>query len=160
MSGMEPLLIGAVVAGTATTAVGHEMAGQEASRAAAFETQQLDIQAQSARTAADQSEARRREELTSQMETIQALRAGRGVGSNSPGGEAILTSAIDNQERDIAIERSNYMTKADLSRRASELSARKAQTSLLAGDLSAAGDIFSSATKIGGIYGYPSTRRA
>jgi hypothetical protein len=152
MSGMEPLLIASIVAGTATAAYGHQMAGQEASRSAEFEQQQLQIQAQESHTAADQAEARRRDELTSNLETIQAIRAGRGVGAGAPGETALLTSVIDKQERDIGIERFNYLQKADLSQRAALLAGRKAQTSLLAGDLTAASDIFGAGAKIASIY--------
>lgn len=160
MSGMEPLLIGAAVAGGVTQAVGHSMAGREAATSAAFEQQQLQVQSQVAKTNADQAEARRREELTSNLETIMAIRAGRGVGSVSPTGEAIYTSAIEDEERNIATERANYLQKADMSRRAAELAGRKSRTSLLAGNLQAAGDIFNVGTRVAGIYNYPSTRRA
>lgn len=148
MSGMEPLLIASIVGGTAVQAIGHSMAGQEASRAAEFEQQQLQIQAQTSRTAADQAEARRRDELTSNLETIQAIRAGRGVGAGAPGETALLTSVIDDQERNIGIERFNYLQKADLSRRAALLQGRKAQTSLLAGDLAVASDIFGAGSRL------------
>lgn len=162
MSGLEAIplmmMIG-TAAGGATSAFGSIMAGREQSRAADFERQQLEIQAQTSLTAADQMEARRREELTSNLETIQAIRAGRGVGSNSPTGEAILTSAITDEESDIATERFNLRQKSDLSRRAAIMAGRKSRTSLLAGDLSAASSIFSAATRAGSIYAYPSTRR-
>jgi hypothetical protein len=155
MSGMEPLMIAAIVGGTAVQAYGHQMAGQEASHAAEFEQQQLQIQAQTQKTAADQAEARRRDELTSNLETIQAIRAGRGVGAGAPGETALLTSVIDKQERDIGIERFNYLQKADLSQRAALLAGRKAQTSLLAGDLAAASDIFGGITRATSLYAYP-----
>lgn len=163
MTGLEPIFLAvsaaATVAGGALSAYGSSMAGKEAARAAEFEKQQLEIQAQTAKTAADQAEARRREELTSNLETIQAIRAGRGVGSNSPTGQAILTSAIDTQERDIGIERANYLVKADLSRRAAELAGRKAKTSLLAGNIGAGADIFGTIAKGTGLLAYPSTRK-
>lgn len=155
-----PIIAGvAAVAGSGIQAYGAHKAGVEQARAAEFEKQQLEIQAQVARTAADQDEARRREALVSNMETIQAIRAGRGVGSNSPTGEAILTSAIDQQERDIGIERANYLTKADLSLRAAQLADRKARTSLLAGNLTAASDILSGVSRAASIGSYPATRR-
>lgn len=152
------LAIAATVAGGALSAVGSVMSGREQSRAAAFEKQQLDIQSKTALIAADQAEARRREELTSNLETIQAIRAGRGVGSNSPGGQAILTSVIDDQESDIATERFNYLQKSDISRRASEMAGRKARTSLLAGYIGAGADILGSVGKAAGTYAYPTTR--
>jgi hypothetical protein len=147
-------------AGSQQAAAGHRLAAQERSASAQFEQQQLEVQAQTARTAADQAEARRREELTSNLETIQAIRAGRGVGA-SPTGEAVMTSAIEDQEREINIERLNFLTKADLSQRASVLAGRKAKTSLLAGELQARSDTLSgyaglanTATKAASIYRY------
>jgi hypothetical protein len=154
MSGIEQMLF-MTIAGGLTQAVGHSMAGVETARAAEFEAQQYEIQAQSQRTAADQMEARRREELTSSLETIQAIRAGRNVGANSPTGEAILTSAIEDIERDIAIERGNYRRAADLSRRASIMQRRRGRTSLLAGDLQAGADLFSVGTRVGSILRLP-----
>jgi ABC-type lipoprotein release transport system permease subunit len=155
-----PLAIGMTVAGGVTQAVGSVMAGREAAMSSEFEKQQLEIQAQTAHIAADQAETKRRTELTSNLETIQAIRAGRGVGSSSPTGQAILTSGIDQQERDIATERFNYLQKADLSQRASELAGRKARTSLLAGYLGAASDILSAGSKAASIYGYPNAKAA
>jgi hypothetical protein len=152
------LAIAATVAGAATQAAGSIMAGREQSAAAQFEQQQLDIQSKTAMIAADQAEAKRREELTSNLETIQAIRAGRGVGANSPTGEAILTSATDDAESDIATERFNARQKADLSSRAAEMAGRKARTSLLAGYVGAGADILSGVGKAASIYAYPTTR--
>lgn len=140
---MELLLVAgpvvSTVGGGIIKAQGAKMAGEETARAAEFERQQLEIQAQTERTAADQAEAQRRRDLTSNLETIQALRAGRGVGASSPTGTAILTNEIAEQERNINIERANARSRADLSRRASLLAGRKARTSLLAGQLGQAG---------------------
>jgi hypothetical protein len=163
MSGMEiPMIIGigSSVIGGVTSAAGSRMAGQEASRAAAFEQQQLQIQGEVAKINANQAEARRREELTANMETIAVLRAGRGIAGGSPTEAGIFESAIADGNRDIAIERFNYLSKADTARRASEMAGRKAKTSLLAGNLAAAGDIAQIGSRVAGIYAYPSTRRA
>lgn len=177
MSGMEPLLIGAMVAGSAASAVtglaasrnsayASQMAGQESSRAAEFENQQLKIQSETAKIAADQAEAKRRSELVSSLETIQAIRAGRGVGAGSPTGAAIYGGAIDDEERNIATERFNYLQKSDISRRAAEMASRKARTSLLAGDLTAQSELLSgysrAASTIAGTAGafLPSRRAA
>lgn len=134
---MEIALPVMMVAGTATKAYGSLMAGQERSAAARFEQDQLNIAAQQNRTAALQMEARRTEELTSQLETIQALRAGRNTGAFSPTGRAILSSISEDVERDIQIEKSNLLQKADLSTRAAVMAGRKAKTSLLAGQFGA-----------------------
>lgn len=158
---MAALAIPALIGSTLLTAGGQVMQGQEQSRAAAFEEQQLlgqktqlQHQAENTRIAADQAEARRREDLVSNIEHIQSIRAGRGVGEASPTGMAILDSITGNVERDIGTERFNYLSKADSSRMAADnaglaasMSARKAKTSLLAGYLNAGSTIAGSAFK-------------
>jgi hypothetical protein len=138
-----------MVAGTAASAgisaYGSVMQGKEQARAADFERQQLEVQGQQIRTAADQSEAERRRELASSIETVQVLRGGRGVGTASPTGLAILDEMIEGQERDIGIERSNYMTKASQSQAAAEMARRKGKYSMLAGYLGAGQAISSGA---------------
>jgi hypothetical protein len=166
MTGIEPLVIGSLIASTAATAASQVMAGNERANAANFEAQQqrnradelrgqqtqLDREAENTRIAADQAETQRREGLTRNMEQIQSIRAGRGVGEASPTGMAILDTLTGLTERSIGTERFNYLSKADNYRMAGEtsardaenadiaagLSTRKAKTSLLAGYLGAA----------------------
>lgn len=151
MSGLEPIMIAAAIGGTALSAAGSEVAGQEKARAAQFEAEQYKVQEEQARTAALQDEAKRRNELTSSIEAIQAIRAGRGVGPDSPTGRGIMDSFIGQAEDDILASRANYATRADLSSRAAVLSSRKARTSLLAGDLSAGQSILSGVSRVGSI---------
>ena len=148
MSGME-VAMAMAVGGSALSARGSIMQGREASMAAQFEQQQLQTQARMLRTAADQSEARRREETTSAIETIAALRAGRGVGASSPTATAIYDKVIEDSQRDIATERANYMTKADLSSRAALMAERKARYSLLAGNLQAGATLLGTGARLG-----------
>ena len=133
MSGIEVALI----AGTAMQAAGSVMKGVEQSKAAAFEEQQLKTQAQMYKTAAAQDEAKRREDLVSSLESIQAIQAGRGVGAASPTSMAILDNVSDKGERDIRTARINLLTRADQSRMAAEMAGDKAQVSLLSGFLGA-----------------------
>lgn len=147
MSGMEPLAIAALAGGTAAAAGGKIMASRERSAAANFENEQYRVQEQQARTASMQSEAARRKELTSNLEAIQAIRSGRGVGMASPTGSAIFSNTISEAENDIFIERANYMAKADMARRAGIMSDRKAKTSLIAGYLGAAEEVASGVTR-------------
>ena len=137
MSGLEPIAIAALVAGTAASAGSQLMAGGERAAAAEFEQQQYAQQAEAAKTASMQEEAARRRDLTSNLQTIQAIRAGRGVGAGSPTAMAIYDFTISKSEDDIAASKANYAAKADLASRASILSARKSSTSLLAGTLGA-----------------------
>lgn len=147
MSGLEPLAIAALVGGTAASTGGKLMAAGEKSAAAQFEQQQYEQQAQAARTASLQDETARRRELTSNLETIQAIRAGRNVGGSSPTAMSIYDNLINKSEDDIAASKANYAAKADLAGRAAYLSGRKASTSLLAGDLGAISTIGGSAFK-------------
>lgn len=145
---MGALAIPLAIAGGAVSAVGSVMAGREQSRASAWEKQQLNIQSQQASTAAAQSEARRREELTASLETIQAYRAGHGVALDSPTGAAILQGTTEDQERDMRTERLNYLLKSDQSRIAADFAGRRARTSLLAGFMGAGEAIASTGFKI------------
>lgn len=141
------------------SAVGSLAAAGQQSAAADFESQQYKLQAEQTRLQATQAETQRREELTANLETIQAIRAGRGVGAYSPTGDAILTSTTEDAMRDMRIERLNLLEKADLSQRAGIMAQRKGQTSLLAGNLSAGGEILSTAGKLYGSSAYPSLGR-
>lgn len=157
------LAIPALIASTVISAGSAIMQGQARSEAAAFEQQQLIgqqkqllAQADNTRIAADQAEARRREGLVSNIEHIQSIRAGRGVGEGSPSGMAFLDSLISNTSRDISTERFNYLSKADQSRMeadnaglAATMAGRKAQTSLMAGYLDAAGTVAGGGFKYG-----------
>lgn len=147
MSGLEPIALMALVGGTAASAGSQMVAAGEKSAAAEFESQQYQQQAQAAKTAAMQDETARRRDLTSNLETIQAIRAGRGVGSGSPTAMAIYDNITSKSEDDIAASKANYAAKSDLASRASILSERKSSTSLLAGALGAAGTIGGAAFK-------------
>lgn len=147
MSGMEiPLLVAGV--GTATSIFGQQMAGQEANRAAQFEAQQLERQSRSYLTAAAQDEAARRRDLESSLETIQVMRAGRGVGPDSPTGRAILESTTDTAERAIGTSKANILDKASASELAAGQIRRKGRASLLAADI---GSLTTAASGIGKI---------
>lgn len=149
MSGLEPLMLVAAAGGSAMQAGSQIMAGRETARAAAYEQQQLKAQEETYRIAAAQDETQRRDELNSSLETIQAIRAGRGVGAGSPTENAILTSATDDAESDILTSRLNYLTKADSSRTSAEMAGKKAKTSLLAGYLNAGSTLANTAFKLG-----------
>lgn len=115
------------------------------------------LAAEAAKTASMQEETARRRDLTSNLETIQAIRAGRGVGSGSPTAMAIYNTTIDKSEDDIATSKANYAAKADLAQRAAILSARKSSTSLLSGALGAASTIASGGYRYGSL-NFPSGR--
>ena len=144
-----PLLI----ASSLLSATGSIMRGIEESNAASFQQQQLKIQEQQTRTAAQQAEARRREELTSNLETIQTIRAGRNVGLTSPTGTASMESIIGAGERDILTERINYRSRADALRMGAEMAGNRAGYSLLAGGLGAGASLTGTGYRLTRIYG-------
>jgi hypothetical protein len=143
MSGLESLALPALIIGTGTSAFGSLAAGGEKAAAAEFESQQYAAQAQAAKTAAMQDETARRRDLESNLQTIQAIRAGRGLSAGSPTEMAIFSNVTSNAEDDIAASKANYAAKADLAQRASFLSARRSLTSLLAGTLGAVSTVAS-----------------
>jgi hypothetical protein len=147
----------ALIIGTGTSAASQLIAGGERAAAAEFESQQYAQQAQAQRTASLQDEAQRRNDLNSNLESIAAIRAGRGVGAGSPTAMAIYNSGIANAEDDIQASKANYALKADLARRAAFLSERKASTSLLAGNLGAVSSIASAAFRYSSL-NFPSSR--
>jgi hypothetical protein len=148
MSGMEVIGLGLGLAGTFAQSNAQRAAGRESAAAARFEAAQLEnrkheleVNESIQRTAADQAEARRTEELTANLETIQAIRSGRGVGLSSPTGQAIFQSTSEDVRRDIGIEKTNILNEADSTRRAAwsagqeaGMARRKAKYSLYAGN--------------------------
>ena len=150
MSGLE-LAIGTTVAGIAAQVTGRQMAARETSYAAGVEEQQLRQQENMTRTAAQQAEARRREELTSSLETIDAIRAGRGLSLTSPTGKAIYDETIELAERDIGVEKANDAAKAEQIRTSANLTARRRRMSLIAGDVASVGDLASGLGRIGSL---------
>jgi hypothetical protein len=163
MSGMEiPLAIaavGATGAGTVMSAGAQEkgkqaslMAAQEQSNAQNFEAGQYDIQGKRIRSAAAADEAARRTDLESSLETIDAMRSGRGLSLDSPTGRAISRNVTATGERNILNSRTNMLLQAEQSDAQAELSRRKARYSLLAGEAGAsAADDQIAATYAGGV---------
>ena len=143
--------IAAAVVGGATSAASSIISGNEKSAAAKFEQQQYAQQAYAATTAGIQDETQRRKQLTTQLESVMAMRAGRNVGAGSPTAMAIYDAGIDSSEDDIQASKANAVAKADLATRASYLSERKASTSLLQGYLGAASSVAGSVSKFGNV---------
>lgn len=167
MSGMEaPALIALAVGSGAATAYGTMksadaldssrqaglFAAQEQSAAQEFEARQIELQGKRFRNAAAGDEAARRTDLESSLETIQVMRAGRGLDLGSPTGRAIMESTTATGERNIMTAKGNYLLDAANADLSAELSRRKARASLIAGDYGAsAADAQISATYASGI---------
>lgn len=135
------LALAGLAIGTATQTVGGLMASGERSAAASFEAQQSRVQEGMLRTQASQDEARRRENLNQVIGNILAIRAGRGVGTASPTGNAILSDITGATERDIGINRANILTRADQARMSGEFADRRARLALIAGDFGAVSNL-------------------
>lgn len=145
---MAQLAIPLAILGTVTQAAGTMMAAREQSAAARFEAEQQKRQEQETRIAADQAETKRRDELTASLQTLAALRAGRGVGQQSPTGLAILNSTVEDGETDTRTERLSYLTRAEQFRMGSEMNQRKAKMSLIAGTVGAVSGLASAGGRI------------
>ena len=161
---MDPVSIGigAAVVGGGLEAGGTIMESRERSKAQMFEAQQYETQSadyrrqeQELRIAAAQTEARRREELTSSLETVAAIRAGRGVGASSPTALAILSNTVQDENRDIRTERLNYLTRAETakiasanSKTASAMAKRGAKMSLIGGFVKAGAQVAGTVGKV------------
>jgi hypothetical protein len=162
---MLPLMI----IGTAAQAGSTLMAAKEKSNAAKFESQQYQMreqqlyaQKQQFLTAGARDEATRRGELNSQIGTIMAMRAGRGVGQNSPTGTVILDDLTRRAESDIGTNQANYRTSADRSRMDAEqaglssaFAQRRARSAMTQGYVQAIGQIANAGMKAssGGYFG-------
>lgn len=124
---MAELAVPIAIGGAALGAVGSIAKGKEEAASAKFDAQQLrgqagqyeeqakqyEIQAQTERIAAADAEAKRRDGLISSLETIEAIRAGRGVGGVSPTGAGITEGVLASGEKDVRTERLNYLQKEE-----------------------------------------------
>jgi hypothetical protein len=135
----------ALVVGTAASAGSSLMKGREQARAARFEQQQLEQQAQAARTAAAQTETKRRDELEASLGTIAALQGARGVGGPTVG---VISRAVTQEKMDqMQTEKTNLLSKADLSQRASLMSGERADLAPWSGLLEATSTVSGSLLK-------------
>jgi hypothetical protein len=152
MSGLEPLvipaLIGTTAVGTATSIYGQQMAGQEAKRSADFEAQQYERRAKAYETQAAQDETARRRDLESSLETIQVMRSGRGLDLDSPTGRAIEAGVTADAERDITRAKGNILGQAAQSEVAASETRRKGRYSMLAADIGSLTTLASGVGKI------------
>jgi hypothetical protein len=150
-------------------------AGQYDLQAGQYDKQggQYDLQAKRIRSAAAVDEAARRTDLESSLETIDAMRSGRGLSLDSPTGRAISRNVTATGERNIMTSKTNFLLDAEKSgfqgeqsrfqgeqtrfqgeqsRAQAELSRLKARYSLLAGEAGAsAADDQIAATWAGGV---------
>lgn len=135
--GLTAVGAGASLFGSSKAAQANKLKGQAEYISAEFEKKQHEINQQQLRTAAAQDEAKRRDGFVSSLETIMALRSGRGLGTTSPTAMAVLDEMRRRNETDIITSKANLLTKSALSGEAAAIAGMKGKTSLLAGDLAA-----------------------
>jgi hypothetical protein len=129
------------VASTVLSAFGTVMAARERAAAQQFESEQKKRESEMYRIAGAQAETDRREHLTSSLETIMTIRAGRGVGQGSPTARAAYNEIIEDESQDIRVERLNYLSRAEESMLASRMLRRQARGTMLSGYVGALADI-------------------
>jgi hypothetical protein len=142
----------ALVAGSmAFDAIGQAQEAKQKSRELKFQQQQYESAAQDELLASTQEEAQRRRELNDTLATIDAMRAARGL-SASPGGAVFKASAIANAERDIGINTTNRLVRADANRQSAGFARAGAKTVKKTGMFGIGKSLFSGGRDIYGIY--------
>jgi len=144
---------GLTVAGAFMNAKNQRMQGLAQQRAAQYQAQQGRIQADYANIQEKQTEGQQRDALTTSLENISAIQAGRGVGTASPTATAISNNIIDRAERDVATSRLGYEAKkealrsgATLSEQEGELAKQSGERAAWATMLGAGGQLFNLAS--------------
>lgn len=111
-----------------------KLAADEQAAAFEFEGRQNDRTATRYRSAAAVDEAARRRDLDSSLQTIDAMRSGRGLSLDSPTARAIRSGVTEAADRDILASRTNYLIESGNQELAGELARRKARFSTLTGE--------------------------
>ena len=127
----------ASVIGTGVSAVASAQEGQAAQAAAEARAKQREIQAENQEIAAAQEEAQRRRELTDTLETVQAIRASRGLDQRSPTGQEIVRTNVERAGRDIRTGRFNRRQGASRARMAADAARQRGRASATGGFLRA-----------------------
>jgi len=150
--------MGLTVAGAATKAFAERRQGQAQKAALDYQAQQQRAQAEYTHIQGLQDEAGRRNALTSSLETMNSIIAGRGVGLASPTNEAILTSAADRGETDIGSSKLGYTAKEAQLKTGAELSTQQGAFAEQAGNLSALSTIVGAGAATSNLYNYGKTK--
>jgi len=158
MSGMEIVGIGASLAAAGVSAYAKTKQAAAQATAQKYQAQQLEIQSEYDRIAAMQEESARRNKLTSSLEAVRAVQAGRGVGMDSPTVTAIEESAIDRGERDIASSKLTAQAKVSQEQTNAKLLEEQAGQTMEAGKFAAITTLLGAGTQSLNLYNYGSTK--
>lgn len=127
----------AMAVSAAVSAYSSVKQGQAQSTALKFQQQQQEQREQQLRTRAMQDEAARREELASNLSTIEAIRAGRGLSQTSPTALVIRDDVTDSAIDAMRVSRLNILNGADSARQSAEQDGNAASNALTTGYLGA-----------------------
>ncbi|MFC5355655.1 hypothetical protein [Azospirillum himalayense] len=132
-----PVMVAMMAVSTAVSAYSSIQQGQAQSAALKAQQQQQRQREEQLRTRAMQDEAARREELASNLSTIEAIRAGRGLSQTSPTALVIRDDLTDNAMDDMRVSRLNILNGAESARQSAEQAGNAASNALTAGYLGA-----------------------
>lgn len=106
------------------------------------EAAQYDANAKASLTAADQSEALRREDLLSTLSSIDATRSARGLEAASPTGMAIRRNTTARADQGINTENLNYRTQSQSYKTQAGISRSQGTSALIGGFLKGGSTLF------------------
>lgn len=135
--GFEVAALALSAVSTAVGAYSSIQQGKAQAAALSYEQQQHQQREEQLRTRAMQDEAARREELASNLSTIDAIRAGRGLSQTSPTALVIRDDVTGEAMDDMRISRLNILNGAESERQAGAQAGRAASNALTSGYLRA-----------------------
>lgn len=135
--GLEVAALALSAVSTAVGVYGSIKQGEAQSAAMKAQQQQQQQHEQQLQTRAMQDEAARREELVANMNTMDAIRAGRGLSGTSPTALVIRNDATNTAMDDMRVSRLNILNGAESARQQAEQYGSAASTALTTGYLSA-----------------------
>ena len=152
-----PVMVAMMAVSTAVSAYSSIKQGEAQAAALKYEQQQHQQREQQLRTRALQEEAARREELASNLSTIDAIRAGRGLSGTSPTALVIRDDVTDDAMDSMRISRLNILNGAESERQAGVQAGRAASNALTSGYLRAGTSLLDFGAKAYGMGGFGGT---
>jgi len=143
-----PLAMMAVATAVQVASASSQAAAAE--EQANYEKEMMRRREEEAHTAALQAEAERRRELNATLNTISAVRAGRGLSDTSMGATVLRDAVSDDQMRDLRNERLSLLSGADAARAAGVQAGNRASAARTAGNFAIAGSLLNFGTKVAG----------
>jgi len=150
---------GLTVAGAFMNAKNQRMQGRAQQRALQYQAQQQRLQADYANIQEKQTEGQQRDSLTTSLEHIAVIQAGRGVGTASPTVGAINENIVDRAERDVATSRLGFEAKKAALRSGATLAEQEGELAVKAGDRAAIATMLGAGGQLFNLASYGRTQR-